>query len=227
MGKTDFGEREALIFNTSINGAEWVIATVPNLGWKNFFNEYLYWNIMSVLLALIIGVLIYSYIYASYMVKQQVNYDALTGVNSRAFLDSYIPIVFARAKRTNTKIGILVIDLNKFKSINDRYGHVAGDKALQILAKNLNEFCIDADNVMRIGGDEFLMIFTDLRNQEDFNKIIQKVEDNSKISMQFNGKIIDYSYSVGASLYPDNGKTIDEIINVADKKMYFNKKNRL
>ena len=80
---------------------------------------------------------------------------------------------------------------------------------------------------MRTGGDEFLMVFTDLKSQEDFDKIIKKVEEKSKISMHFNTKTIEYSYSVGASVYPDNGNTIDEIINIADKKMYFNKKNRL
>lgn len=220
-------EEKPLIFNTFISGAEWVIAAVPSLGWKDSFSQYLYWNIMNVLLALIIGVLIYNYIYKSYMVNQQVNYDTLTGVHSRAFLDSYIPIVFARTKRTNTKVGVLVIDLNNFKSINDKYGHIAGDKALQTLAKNLKELCRDTDNVMRTGGDEFLMVFTDLKSQEDFDKIIKKVEEKSKISMHFNTKTIEYSYSVGASVYPDNGNTIDEIINIADKKMYFNKKNRL
>ena len=119
------------------------------------------------------------------------------------------------------------LDLNNFKSINDKYGHIAGDKALQTLAKNLKELCRDTDNVMRTGGDEFLMVFTDLKSQEDFDKIIKKVEEKSKISMHFNTKTIEYSYSVGASVYPDNGNTIDEIINIADKKMYFNKKNRL
>lgn len=216
-----------LIFDAFINNAEWIIAAVPSLGWENFYIQYLYWNIANVLFSLGIGILIYNYIYASYMVKQQVNYDALTGIHSRAFLDSYIPIVFARTKRTNLKVGILVIDLNDFKSINDRYGHLAGDKALQVLSKNLKELCRDMDNVIRIGGDEFLMIFTDLKNQEDFEKILEKVEAKSNISMQFNGETINYSYSLGSSIYPDNGETIDEIINSADKKMYYNKKNRL
>lgn len=123
-GRVISENEKPLIFNTSLSNSEWVIAAVPINGWQNFFTEYLYWNFLSVMLAIVIGILIYNYIYSSYMIKQQVNYDALTGIHSRAFLDSYIPIVFARTKRTNTKVGILVIDLNKFKSINDKYGHL-------------------------------------------------------------------------------------------------------
>lgn len=213
-----------LIFETSINNLEWVIAAVPIVGWENNNKNYIIWTSLSMLFAIMFGVLVYNYIDSSNIIKRKLIYDSLTGAYSRAFLDAYAPIAFSKAQRNNTKLGILVIDLNDFKSINDKYGHLAGDRALQSFFKALNNLCRKNDSIMRIGGDEFLIIFDNLKKSEDFNVIIKKIERNSKLSLVFNGNKINYTYSLGGAIYPDDGDTIDKIVSIADKNMYANKK---
>lgn len=222
-GKTIPEKTKPLLFSTTINNAEWIIAAVPSAGWKNHGWQYFFGNLFVVLLTGFMGILVYNYINSSHQIKNQLNYDALTGVHSRAFLDSYEQIILSRAIRTKTKIGIIVIDLNDFKSINDKYGHLAGDKALQMVANNLVSSCRITDNVIRTGGDEFLMIFNDLKDREDFDKIIRKIDEKKYMTLKYSGNQIEFSYSAGVAMYPEQGETISEVINIADKKMYIEK----
>ena len=147
-------------------------------------------------------------------------YDKLTNVYNRRYFEELFNVMFAKAKRYNESFFVVIFDLNGLKSINDTYGHLAGDELIKTFASHLSSKTRISDIFARFGGDEFVAIFwgSDLQN------IIQKLEDivkdfvNDPILFEENTIICSFSY--GISNFPQNGTDYNELIGIADKNMY-------
>ncbi|MCH3963785.1 MAG: sensor domain-containing diguanylate cyclase [Clostridium sp.] len=161
------------------------------------------------------------------LIRNMAYHDRLTGVANRVLFYEFAEVFLNTAKRTNTLLGLMFIDIDKFKMINDTYGHKAGDKVLIKVANMLTESTRKNDVVARYGGDEFLILLPYLKDLNDYKTISSRIIDNKNRNciIDYNSNKISISMSIGVSFYPKDGQTIDELIIKADKAMYIAKKH--
>ncbi|WP_428737882.1 sensor domain-containing protein [Sulfurimonas sp.] len=147
-------------------------------------------------------------------------YDPLTKLPNRILTKDRMERAIAHAKRDHLIVGIFFIDLDNFKTINDSLGHNIGDEVIKSVAKRLTKNLRQNDTVSRHGGDEFLLIATDLDSIASTTQIAQKIIDLFQESFHANGYTFSLSASIGISLYPENGKDYDTLLKEADLAMY-------
>lgn len=146
--------------------------------------------------------------------------DALTGLYNRKYLADEFHIMSAQIQRTNSSLGVLLIDIDHFKMVNDTYGHDVGDKAIKIVAQTLTENIRDSDIAIRFGGEEFIILLYNC----DEKSII---DVSNKIRLSFSNKDIptgtshiNKTMSIGISLFPNDSNDIDECIKLSDLALY-------
>ncbi len=148
------------------------------------------------------------------------HYDALTDLPNRVLLMDRLNQLTKAAQRRKTKVGVVFIDLDRFKEVNDSLGHDAGDLLLQTLAKRLSRAVRDEDTVARLGGDEFVVVFQGLHDVQDVVVLAQKLLSCMVKPVTLNGFELTVTASMGISLYPDDAANGQEMIRNADAAMY-------
>ncbi|PPD48289.1 MAG: GGDEF domain-containing response regulator [Methylotenera sp.] len=148
------------------------------------------------------------------------HYDSLTGLSNRKHFYDTLKNSIALARRHETKLALLLLDLNGFKSINDTLGHYVGDLLLQGVALRLRECMRETDCVARIGGDEFTLILTDIYDEEDAARAASKIIDAVRPPFLIDGRSLDIGVSVGISIYPTDTDHIESLVRNADVAMY-------
>lgn len=148
--------------------------------------------------------------------------DALTGVYNRRYCDKAFNKLLHEAKLKSEKLGIFIIDIDNFKSINDTHGHSVGDLILKDISKLLMSNTRKNDCVFRWGGDEFL-ILTPNMDRDGAKKTIERINEAIEIEVQKTMNV-NFSISGGFAIYPEDAHTFDELLSIADKKMYQIKK---
>ncbi len=151
---------------------------------------------------------------------QQANFDQLTKLPNRYYMQSYIGSSFARATRTHSKVSLLFMDLNNFKDINDTLGHSIGDELLKQVADRLRSLLRSVDTAARLGGDEFLVLLEGLQQQDQAEVVIQKIIDSFKTPFYVESNEIFTSASIGISTFPDDGNSVELLMQYADTAMY-------
>ena len=144
-------------------------------------------------------------------------YDALTGIFNRASFNRE----FDRFLKRDKKFQLVMIDLVKFKSINDTYGHRAGDEVLKTVASRLRSLLRPGEVAARLGGDEFVALIPGELTDADYIKLIQKIEEPMIVA----GVSLNVGLSVGVSTYPNHGMDLSTLMHQADGSMYHAKKN--
>ncbi len=152
--------------------------------------------------------------------------DALTGLPNRTILMDRLEMAVASAKRGGAHVGVLYIDLDEFKEVNDRYGHLAGDDVLKVIGARLQRLLRASDTVGRIGGDEFVAISPYLRHSGDLAVVVSKVREALHCVVEHDGAHISIDGSVGAALYPVDGDSPTALLAVADTELYRDKAER-
>jgi diguanylate cyclase (GGDEF)-like protein len=147
-------------------------------------------------------------------------HDVLTGLPNRRLFIERLDSALARAKRTQTPLAVMFIDMDHFKAINDQWGHEAGDAALQWVAQRLLEHTRETDTVARLGGDEFVVLLDNQVHLEQLAMVAQKLIDSMREPWFFDGHLCCIELSMGISLYPQNGDSADALLNSADNAMY-------
>lgn len=147
-------------------------------------------------------------------------HDPLTGLANRNKLEQFIAHSLAVARRHQYGFGLLFLDLDRFKNINDTIGHEAGDTLLQIVAERLRSAVRNTDMVARLGGDEFVLLITDVKKTESVAIIAQKILENILKVVVINGHEIYITTSVGISLYPHDGQNMQSLMKNADLALY-------
>lgn len=150
----------------------------------------------------------------------QANYDQLTGLYNRHYMQSHMHSVFARANRQKKKAALLFMDIDNFKNINDSLGHDIGDKVLKQTAERLKELLRETDSPARTGGDEFTILIEGLTENDHAEVVARKLVDLFKEPYIVKEKEIYTTASVGISVYPDDSQSIDELMQYADIAMY-------
>ncbi len=149
--------------------------------------------------------------------------DVLTQLGNRRHLSRMFKEL---SKRPDQQFAVLFVDLDKFKPINDEFGHEVGDKALQIISKRLNAVLRNYDIIVRIGGDEFAILLRNVHDQNSIKPIIRKIIHS--ISRPIHALQLTFSTgaSIGCALYPEDGNTEKELLKKADTAMYHAKSHR-
>ena len=147
-------------------------------------------------------------------------YDQLTGLVNRTFFYNMAEKFLCNAKRNNSKLGLMFIDIDQFKKINDMYGHKIGDEVLIEVAKILIKSTRKCDIVSRRGGDEFLILLPDIKHYSYYKFIASRIANANKKIMVSDDLQIEISLSIGVSFYPKDGDNIEDLILKADKAMY-------
>jgi diguanylate cyclase (GGDEF)-like protein/PAS domain S-box-containing protein len=147
-------------------------------------------------------------------------HDTLTGLYNKAFFEEKFNIEKERAKRYNEKLAILFVDLYEFKYINDKYGHSFGDIVLKEIAKKFEKNLRKYDLIARAGGDEFLILVTNIKDIDCLISITKRFINNIFDNLIINEIKVDTGVNIGISIYPDDGEELDELIKKADMAMY-------
>jgi len=148
------------------------------------------------------------------------NYDSLTGLANRLLFRERLDRALIRADRNKTLVALFVIDLDRFKNINDTLGHDAGDKLLIEVAGRLEQCTREGDTIARLGGDEFTIIMEDVKAFEDAVKIVDKILNLMKNSFELSSREIYVSPSIGISMYPLDDTDAGNLLKNADSAMY-------
>ena len=151
---------------------------------------------------------------------QQANFDQLTGLPNRYYMLTRIDDAFARARRENTKVVLLFMDLDNFKNINDTLGHNIGDMLLQQAAARIRSVLRSSDTPARLGGDEFLVMLEGLEQGQQAEVVARKLVSAFEKSFSVEGREIYTTTSIGISVYPDDGESVDLLMQHADTAMY-------
>ena len=157
---------------------------------------------------------------AEQRIRHMAHYDALTDLPNRVLLQDRIKQSIAHAHRNGSRFGILFIDLDYFKHINDSLGHQTGDRLLQLVADRLQQCLREGDSVARLGGDEFVLNLSALRNANDAALVAQKILDELDQDFIVDGHELHLGASIGISLYPDDGADVAALMRAADSAMY-------
>ncbi len=150
-------------------------------------------------------------------------FDLLTDIHNRFSLESYLESQIQEAHQNATIFGLIYIDLNDFKQVNDVYGHHLGDLYLQEVARRMKHELRGADMLARLGGDEFAVLLPKIRNRAEVEEIALRLERSLDEPFAAEGYVIHGSASIGISLYPEDGSTEDSLLSAADAAMYVNK----
>jgi diguanylate cyclase (GGDEF)-like protein/PAS domain S-box-containing protein len=152
-------------------------------------------------------------------------YDMLTNLPNRYLLNDRLAQAIHQARRYNQQTAIVYIDLDKFKKINDTYGHTIGDHILQKCSRRLQDCLRDNDTIARIGGDEFLLILTGIKIKTDIPHIIEKVQTALSAPYVINTLRLNMTASLGTAIYPIDTLNIKDLQIKADAAMYLAKQN--
>jgi diguanylate cyclase (GGDEF)-like protein len=153
-------------------------------------------------------------------VSHQAQYDALTGLLNRKSFEETLGVMIESAKARDAILAVLFVDLDKFKQVNDVYGHDMGDELLKAVARQLRTTVRDGDAVARLGGDEFMVVLNGLRESEAATIVAGKIVRALSTPFRLRGKELHISASVGVSLYPDDGRDVETLVKSADTTMY-------
>lgn len=150
----------------------------------------------------------------------QAQHDVLTGLPNRALFQDRLRQALARARRDKCQLAVLFLDLDKFKPINDTYGHKAGDVLLQKVARRVRRCLRESDTVARVGGDEFVVLLPQVAAEADAVKVAEGIRIAVERPYDVEGIRLEISACVGVATYPSNGEDPDELIKAADTAMY-------
>ena len=147
-------------------------------------------------------------------------FDALTGLPNRVMLYDRLHQAILSAKRNDNLFAVMMLDLDRFKYVNDTLGHDAGDELLVAVAEQLKSLVRETDTVARIGGDEFKIILSDIKNADEASVVAQKIIDNLKRPIRIKGRPVNIGASIGIAICPADGEEIDQLIKFADLALY-------
>jgi diguanylate cyclase (GGDEF)-like protein/PAS domain S-box-containing protein len=153
-------------------------------------------------------------------IKRIAYHDPLTGLPNRMLLIDRLTMAMSQADRNRNKVAFMMLDLDKFKEVNDTFGHHIGDLLLKWVAEKLTGILRQVDTVARFGGDEFVLVLPEQIDTQAALQIARKIMDALRDTVVLDGHSMTITASIGISLYPDHGADIDTILKNADSAMY-------
>ncbi|MBD3800591.1 MAG: EAL domain-containing protein [Campylobacterales bacterium] len=154
------------------------------------------------------------------MIEKLAFYDPLTNLPNRLLMQDRLQKSIKDANRRGEKLGVLFLDLDGFKNVNDTMGHTMGDRLLKEVAERLKRTLRDSDTISRIGGDEFIVLLPQVNSEKEITIVAEKMIDALQERWEFGDKAIFTTTSIGVAIYPDHSEDADTLIKFADTAMY-------
>lgn len=220
-----FGDKNTQLLDIDIPGGRWVMG----LQFKAPDDDhYLIWLLYGLvwLLALAMGWITLIVLSQRTKLEHMALFDALTGLPNRMLIDDRINRALSGLRRGTTKTCLMLfVDLDRFKEINDHFGHHAGDVTLQLTGQRIAGAIREIDTVGRWGGDEFAVCMENV-DRTSIGDISRKIRQSVEHAMSYGNSAVDIGVSIGYAIAPDDGRTLDELLRVADERMYADKTAR-
>jgi len=157
---------------------------------------------------------------ANKQLRHLATHDALTGLPNRVLMDDRISQSIVLAERQQQNFAVMLLDLDRFKSVNDSLGHRAGDELLQEVARRLKSVARDIDTVVRLGGDEFVLVITPSPERDAAQRVAARILEALQAPVRIAGVEIHTSPSIGIAFYPDDAANVESLVAHADAAMY-------
>lgn len=225
-GDPETARENPVYTSVSVPDSQWELGAVPVKGWQHRFRLYLAMVLLAALIAGTAG-LMASYIVATRQkMKELAHFDFLTGLPNRKMFWDRFRIAAALASRRQIGMLVLMLDLDGFKEVNDRYGHAAGDRLLRAVGNRLSLSMRAGDTVARFGGDEFVVLASMDEDQGTVERLGRRIEEvfSEPSEVPVPGYQIKASY--GVAVWPEDGATGEEVLEAADRRMYEMKRER-
>ncbi|MGP8034005.1 MAG: putative bifunctional diguanylate cyclase/phosphodiesterase [Steroidobacteraceae bacterium] len=148
------------------------------------------------------------------------HHDQLTGLPNRLYLAAHLPDALAEAKDKGNLLAVLFLDLDRFKHVNDSRGHETGDKLLKTVAQRIRSTMRSPDVVVRMGGDEFVVVIKDIKTTDKVNEAAERINQALSAPMVVDGRTLVTTVSIGVALYPRDGLDMGELLRHSDTAMY-------
>ncbi len=148
------------------------------------------------------------------------HFDSLTGLPNRILLKDRVEQAISASRRSERKTGVLFLDLDNFKNINDSFSHSFGDLLLHAVSERLKDVTRESDTIARIGGDEFIVLLSGIEGSNDAARVAKKITESTKEPFTLENRLLNITASIGISIYPDDGTDYDTLIKNADTAMY-------
>jgi diguanylate cyclase (GGDEF)-like protein len=152
--------------------------------------------------------------------RHMANFDSLTQLPNRNHFSELLSQVIKKAHHNSENVAVMFIDMDKLKFVNDKYGHAMGDKLIQYVVNRIKHVIKSTDIMARQSGDEFLLFVDHVYDLRSVTATARRILDTTAIPFTIDGIEILTTFSVGVSVYPDNGITVEELIKNADTAMY-------
>lgn len=183
-------------------------------------------EILELMSELIAAAMFHATQYEANELFQRATRDALTGIANRAMFFDRLRQSLAQARRNSQRVGVLLLDMDGLKQINDEHGHRAGDASLQELVRRIKDVLRQSDTVARLGGDEFGVILPQIDHPSGTMLAAQRLIEQIEAPFQFERQTLTLAASIGLSAFPDDGEQIDVLLEKADQAMYAEKRLR-
>jgi diguanylate cyclase (GGDEF)-like protein/PAS domain S-box-containing protein len=157
---------------------------------------------------------------AEQRVRWSASHDGLTRLANRSLFQEKLDEAVGIAREKGLAVGVLVLDLDHFKQVNDTLGHDVGDALLKMVAGRLREVARSNDTVARLGGDEFAIVVPELRSEIDLIQLARRIQDRMREPFVHQGRLLDCRISSGAAMFPEHGTTTEEVLKNADMALY-------
>lgn len=221
---TLFARPDAVLQEIDIPGGRWVIAVAPRRGGDRPRPGLERFVICAA--AGLLAWMLYALIRSRSELARLVMFDSLTGLPNRRLLTDRARVAFARQhRRPDQACALLLLDLDGFKEINDRYGHNAGDAVLRETAHRCRGVVRAEDTVARWGGDEFVVLMEAV-SEETVETLVTRLREVLEAPISFSGQVLTVGVSVGVVLHHEGDAGLDDIIGMADQRMYRDKSRR-
>lgn len=152
--------------------------------------------------------------------ERMATYDLLTGLPNRLLIGRLLGQAIARSQRQGRMFALMFVDLDRFKAVNDSLGHRAGDQLLVEVARRLRQGVRATDTAGRLAGDEFLVLLEDVHTTEEVMAVAEKIRRAVQQPVRLDGQLVQVGASIGLALYPEHGRTPEELLKQADAAMY-------
>ncbi|ASP35526.1 diguanylate cyclase [Labrenzia sp. VG12] len=204
-------------------GLDWDLIGYPETGWSSAGNQVWITQLVGSLISLVFGAMAFLLISEVYKVRSMALHDPLTGLANRRLLEDRMHQLAAMCERSGAGFEIFYVDLDAFKPVNDNYGHAVGDQLLIEVGQRLQNQVRQTDTVARVGGDEFIVLTPGNMRRQEKETFLHRLGEKVAQVFEYSGARIDVKASIGSASYPGDAASVEDLLRVADGRMYAQK----